>query len=168
MPLAALRGTLDETSAGSSWLLHPDGVLGRVLLVPAGNAFTIPLRLSGEAFFSGQVMLLPHDWRDGRGTVRATLAVTEADGNERELWSDTVRAAADFGRPRGRRVTCPLPAGTTSLRLSVDVVGVLRDRSVARAVWLEPVIIDRARPASLDRRPGAGTGRRRRAALARR
>ena len=53
LPLAALRATLDEASAGSSWLLHPDGVLGRALLLPAGATFTVPLKLSGEAFFSG-------------------------------------------------------------------------------------------------------------------
>jgi GT2 family glycosyltransferase len=140
--LAALRAKLDEASAGSSWLLHPDGVLGRALLLPAGTHFTVPLKLSGEVLFSGQAMLLPHDWRDGSGAVRATAAITDAVGDERDLWSGTIRAASDFGRPRGRRVNCLLPATTTSLRLSFEVLGVLRERSAARAIWLEPAIID--------------------------
>src|SRR5580700_9125020 len=76
VPLSALRHRLDEESAGSAWLLHPDGVLGRALLLPDGATFTVPLKLSGETFFSGRVMLLPHDWRDLRGAVRASVAIT--------------------------------------------------------------------------------------------
>jgi O-antigen biosynthesis protein len=158
IPLAALRATLDEASAGAGWVLHPDGVLGRALLLPAGTTFTVPLRLSGEVFFSGQVMLLPHDWRDGRGTVRATVSVTDTD--EHELWRGTLRAASDLGRPRGLRVNCPLPASTISLRLTVEVVGTLRDRSVARVIWLEPAIIDPTAPSLGHRtsRPHADAG----------
>ena len=138
---------LDEESAGSSWLLHPDGVLGRALLLPAGATFTVPLKLSGEASFSGRAMLLPHDWRDGRGAVRASVAVTDAAGREQEIWSGTLRAS-DRGRPRGLHVDCRLPALTTGLRLSVRTVGALRYTSVARAIWLEPVIIDPSRARS--------------------
>ena len=104
----ALRSRLDEESAGSDWLLHPDGVLGRALLLPAGATITVPLKLAGEGSFSARAMLLPHDWRDGRGAVRASVAVTDAAGRERELWSGPLRAS-DWGRPRGLRVDCWLP-----------------------------------------------------------
>ena len=139
VPLSALRHRLDEASAGSRWLLHPKGVLGRVLLLPAGATFTLPLKLSSEALFSGRVMLLPHDWRDGRGAVRASVAVPDADGNEHALWSGTLRAS-DFSRPRGRRVQCRLPVFTTSLSLRVRVVGAAQHTRVARAIWWEPAI----------------------------
>ena len=42
LPLSGLRARLDEGSAGSNWLLNPDGVLGRALLMPAGA--TAPCR----------------------------------------------------------------------------------------------------------------------------
>jgi O-antigen biosynthesis protein len=159
VPLSALRSILDEESAGTAWLLHPDGVLGRTLLLPAGATFTVPLRLSGEALFSGRAMLLPHDWRDGRGAIRASVAVTGASGRERTLWSGRLRSS-DRGRSRGRRVECRLPASSTSLRLSVRVVGAPRDSPVARAIWLEPAINDTYAPLltrpSSDSRPPAG------------
>jgi GT2 family glycosyltransferase len=141
LPLSALRARLDEESAGARWLLHPDGVLGRALLVHDGANFTVPLRLSREASFSARAMLLPHDWRDGRGAVRASVWVTDAGGQEREAWSGRLRAS-DRGRPRGLHVECRLPASTRSLRLSIRVIGQLRHMSVARAIWLEPMIID--------------------------
>jgi len=145
VPLSSLRFTLDEASAGAGWLLHPDGVLGRALLLSAGGAFTVPLKLSGETRFTGRVMLLPHDWRDGRGRVRASVSVTDADGEERVLWSGTLRAS-DFGRPRGRRVECWLPASSTSLRLRIQMLGPLRYMSVGRAIWWEPTITDPQAP----------------------
>jgi len=145
LPLAALRSRLDEESAGSSWLLHPDGVLGRALLLPTGATFTVPLTLSGDVFFSGRAMLLPHDWRDGRGAVRASVAATDADGHEHVLWSGTLRAS-DFARPRGRRVECRVPAFSSSLRLNLRPAGRRRDSSVAQAVWWEPAIIDPQAP----------------------
>ncbi|HTX11515.1 MAG TPA: glycosyltransferase [Solirubrobacteraceae bacterium] len=152
VPLSALRSLLDEQSAGSSWLLHPDGVLGRALLLPSGGTFTVPLRLSGEALFLGQAMLLPHDWRDLRDAVRASVAITDGAGHERVLWSGTLRPG-DLGKPRGRRVECRLPASTTSLRLRIQGPGAPEDTSVKRAIWLEPAIIDldaplAARPSS--------------------
>ena len=77
------------------------------------------------------------------------VAVTEADGAERELWSGTVRAASDFGRPRGRRVDCPLPASTTSLRLSRPGRGGIA-RPFGRAGYLVGAGDHRSqRPASL-------------------
>jgi len=141
LPLSALRSRLDEESAGSGWLLHPDGVLGRVLLLPAGATFTIPLKLSGDAVFSGRTMLLPHDWRDGNGAVRASVAVTDTHGSQHMLWSGTLRAS-DFSRPRGRRVECRLPASSTSLQLTLRRLGDLRHMSVGRAVWWEPAITE--------------------------
>jgi GT2 family glycosyltransferase len=149
LPLAALRWRLNEESAESGWRLHPDGVLGRALLVPAGASLTVPLKLSGEASFSGRVMLLPHDWRDGRGAVRASVAIMDVAGVEQEIWWGKLRPS-DRGKPRGTRVECGLPAVTTSLRLSVERVGALRHMSVGRAIWLDPVIIDPHAPAATD------------------
>jgi len=146
VPLSALRHKLDAESASSSWLLHPDGVLGRVLLLPAGATFTVPLKLSDEALFSGRAMLLPHDWRDRQGAVHASVAMTDASGHEHLLWSGTLRASG-FGRPRGRHVECLLPPGTTSLRLTVEEPGGRQPASFARAIWWEPAIIDRHAPA---------------------
>jgi GT2 family glycosyltransferase len=141
LPLSALRARLDQASAGADWRLHPDGVLGRVLLMDAGATVTFPLELVGEVSFSARAMLLPHDWRDRRGRVRASVAVTDRQGGRRELWSGTLRAS-DRGRPRGRRVHCPIPACSRALELKLDAHGALRPGSVARAVWVEPAITD--------------------------
>jgi O-antigen biosynthesis protein len=157
VPLAALRARLDEESAGASWSLHPDWVFGRALLLTSGATFTIPLKLSGDVFFSGRAMLLPHDWRDGRGAVRASVAVTGSDGHEHTLWSGTLRASG-FARPRGLRVKCQLPAFSTSLKLGIRPVGVLRERSVTRAIWLEPEIIDPLAPELAGPTSGGGLG----------
>jgi len=145
LPLSALRWPLDGRSPGSEWLLHPDGVLGRALLVAAGSSFTAPLKLSGEASFSGRAMLLPHDWRDGRGAVRVSVAITDPAGSEQEIWSGKLRAS-DRGRPRGLQVDCEIPADTTGLCLTVESLGELRHMSVGRAIWLEPVVIDHHAP----------------------
>ena len=141
LPLSALRARLDAASAAATWLLNPDGVLGRALMMRAGATVTVPLRLANEVSFSARAMLLPHDWRDGRGAVRASVAIIERDGRGRVVWSELLRAS-DQGRPRGRRVECKLPASTMSLQLSVEVHGTLRPRTVARAIWLQSAISD--------------------------
>ena len=109
--------------------------------MPAGATFTVPLNLSSEVLFSARVMLLPHDWRDLHGAVRASVAVTDEGGHERALWSGTLRAS-DWARPRGRRVDCRIPASCTGLRLRLRTLGALRYTSVARAIWWEPAITD--------------------------
>jgi O-antigen biosynthesis protein len=144
-------------------------VYGRALLVPAGESFTVPLRLSGEASLSGRAMLLPHDWRDGRGAVRASVAIADASGREQEIWSGKLHAS-DRGKPRGLQVHCGLPAATTSLRLGVQRVGPLRHMSVGQAIWLEPVITDHqapevAAPRADPRPPSPGPGPRAEAPL---
>ena len=157
VPLAALRARLDEESKGARWVLHPDGVLGRALLMPAGATFTVPLKLSGEVSFSARAMLLPHDWRDGRDAVRASVAVLDGDGHEQGLWSGTLRASG-FARARGLHLDCRLPSFTTSLRLSIRAVGALAERSVARAIWLEPAILDPHAPRASRRGSDTGSG----------
>src|ERR1700722_1856385 len=108
LPLSALSARLDDESAAVTWLAHPDGVLGRVLKMPAGSGLTVPLRLGGEVSFSARAMLLPHDWRDRTGSLRARVAVTNRDGRRDELWSATLDAS-DRGRPGGVRAECLLP-----------------------------------------------------------
>lgn len=140
-----MRETLDKESAGSIWSLHYGGVLGRSLLMPCGGTFTVPLKLRSEVHFTGRVMLLPHDWRDGRGSVRASVAVSDAGGNQRTLWAGTLWTS-DRGRPRGLDVNCRVPASTTSLRLSVRATGASEQPFVNRAIWLEPAINDPSAP----------------------
>ncbi len=140
LPLAALRARLDEASAATSWSMNPDGVIGRALLMPAGATVTFPLALSDDVAFTARVMLLPHDWRDGRGTVRAAVFVTDAAGRRREQWSGELRAGAR-GRPRGLAVDCRLPASSTAVALTIHP-GVQQYRAVARAIWVEPAIVD--------------------------
>jgi GT2 family glycosyltransferase len=146
VPLAALRARLDQASLGSSWELHPEGVFGRALLMPAGTTFTLPLSLSAEVFFSARAMLLPHDWSDARDGVVASVKATDADRREHTLWSGTLWTRGR-GKPRGLHVDCRLPAASASLQLRIRVAGEPRERSVARAIWWEPGIIDRSAPA---------------------
>ena len=141
LPLSALRARLDAGSAPATWSLNSDGVLGRALVVPAGATVTVPLRLANEVSFCTRVMLLPHDWRDRHGAIRASVAITDADGCGRVIWSGMLRAS-DRGSPRGRGIECRLPASTTSLQLNVEIQGTLRPLAVKRAIWVEPAIID--------------------------
>jgi GT2 family glycosyltransferase len=144
LPLAALRMDLDGGSAGTSWPINPDGVLGRALMMPAGAAATFPLGLGHPAHLTGRAQLLPHDWRDGRGAVRAAVTATDSDGSTRELWA-AVLHAGDRGRPRGRKLACLVPATTTALVLTL-AAGRPQDRAVARAIWVEPALALDAAP----------------------
>ena len=139
--LSSLRGRLDGESAEVEWGLHPDGVLGRALVMDCGRRMRFPLTLDGPVRFSARVMLLPHDWRDGHGAVRATLTVARPLGAETQLWAGVVRAS-DRGRPRGHRVECEIPEESREIVLALEVVGELRTGSVTRAIWLEPMITD--------------------------
>jgi hypothetical protein len=144
VPLSALRATLDEGSAAANWILNVDGVIGRGLVVSAGATVTVPLTVANAVSFSARAMLLPHDWRDRRGTVRAAVAITDADGERRALWSRALRAS-DRGRPRGIHVACSIPPGSGVLQLSVHG-GTPQHEGVARAIWVEPAIIDPLAP----------------------
>ncbi len=87
LPLASLRTVLDAESGGARWPTNPDGLIGRALLVPAGEVVTFPVRLGGEVSFTARAMLLPHDWGGGRGAIRARVAVSDPAGARHELWS---------------------------------------------------------------------------------
>jgi GT2 family glycosyltransferase len=143
---------LDERSAAAHWSLNPDGVIGRALMMPAGSVFTVPLELANEVSFSARAMLLPHDWRDGRDAVRVSVAVIDAAGQRSEMWSAKLRAT-DLATPRGQRFKCQLPSSTTALQLSVDACAARRFRSVARAIWLEPGVLDPHAPPVPARSP---------------
>ena len=141
LPLSALRGLVDDDCAGAHWTIHPDGVLGRALVLEGGTAYTTPLRLGSEVRLTGRVMLLPHDWLNGRGELRATILITRPGGREARLWSAVLRAG-DHGKPRGAAFDCPLPPDTSvvTLALSPPTPGV--PHGVARALWNEPVLHD--------------------------
>ena len=125
IPLSALRLALDEGSAQAHWSVDPDRVPGRALVQSAGSVVTVPLRLGGAVGFSAQVRLLPHDWRDGVGALRAWVAVTDADGAQRTLWSGILTTPPC--RTRASRAACrctvrcrrPAP----SLKLGIDPRG---------------------------------------------
>ena len=146
--LASLRYRVDSASAGTQWLLHPDGILGRALSVPAGATVTYPLTAAGDLSFSGRAMLFPHDWRDLSGAVGATVTAILPDGRRLELWARTLAASGD-GRPRGYAVQCAVPAGTAELAFSVHATGPAtgREERVTRAVWVDPVLVDPYAPA---------------------
>ena len=154
LPLSALRAMLNEGSAATNWSLNPDGVIGRALMMPAGAVFTVPLELANKVTFSARAMLLPHDWRDGRDAVRASVAVIDAAGHRSELWSARV-GASDLAPLRGRRFECQLPSWTRSLQLSVEECAPLRPGSVARAIWLEPTVTDPYASPAPERPPRA-------------
>ncbi len=139
--LSSLRGRFGGESAEVEWVLHPDGVLGRALVMDGGRRMRFPLTLDGPVRFSARVMLLPHDWRDRHGAVRATVTAAGPLGAETQLWAGVV-CASDRGRPRGHRVECAIPGESREVVLALEVVGELRTGSVTRAIWLEPVITD--------------------------
>ncbi|HEX4011433.1 MAG TPA: glycosyltransferase [Solirubrobacteraceae bacterium] len=151
LALASLRSALDERSRDTRWALHPDGVLGRALVVEGGAAATFPLRLKAPVTFAARSMLLPHDWRDGSGTVRPWVAVADAAG-QRKLWAESL-VASDRGRPRGHPVQVMLPATTRALTLGVDVADAEDPRSLERAIWLEPALFDPTAPSALSPSP---------------
>ena len=142
LPLAALRGSLDRPDDGVHWAMSPDGEIGRALLIPAGAGYRVPLTLSGEVRLRGRVKLLPHDWRDGRGAIGASVAITTADGATHLAWTRTVASDRRHGKPRGARLDCLLPATTAALELLVQRRGAARPGTVARAIWIEPTLVD--------------------------
>ena len=145
VPLSALRMKLDEASTPTSWAIDPDGVKGRALVQPAGSVVTIPLRLAGDVAFSTRVRLLPHDWRDGVGALRAWVAVTDQAGTQRALWSGSLPTARMHeGNPSGMPLDLEVPASSVSLRLGVDPAGSHSGGMVARAAWIDPRIGDPA------------------------
>ena len=145
IPLSALRIALDGASAQAHWSVDPDGVTGRALVQSAGSVVTVPLRLAGAVGFSARVRLLPHDWRDGVGALRAWVAVTDSAGTQRTLWSGFLSTAVlHKGKPSGLVVTCDVPASSTSLKLGIDPRSSGTGHLVARAAWVDPEIADPA------------------------
>ena len=154
IPMSVLRLALDEGSAQARWPVDPDGVGGRALVQAAGSVVTFPLRLSGAVGFSARVRLLPHDWRDGAGSLRAWVAVTDEDGAQRRLWSGVLTTAVlHKGKPSGLLVHCEVPASSTSLKLGVGPRGSGTGHLVARAAWVDPEITDPAGALALSVRP---------------
>ncbi len=145
LSLASLRSRLDAESEGTRWTIHPDGVLGRALVCDTDAALTVPLRLTGAIVFTARAMLLPHDWRDRHGSVRAWVAVTDAHGHRRELGSAKLQAS-DRGRPRGQAISIELPADSTAVTLGVSPLPATGDAPpsppLQRAIFLDPTIID--------------------------
>ena len=154
IPVSALRVRLDQGSAQAHWALDPDGVSGRVMVQPADSVVTLPLRLAGPVGFSARLRLLPHDWRDGVGSLRAWVGVTDPGGSQRTLWSSSVSAASlHKGNPSGLAVSCDVPASSTSLQLGIGPRSSGTGRLVDRAAWVDPEIADPSGPLA----PGLGS-----------
>jgi O-antigen biosynthesis protein len=145
LALSALRARLDVGSAASRWVVDPNGLPGRGLVMNVEAAVTLPLRLDSPVSFVSRARLLPLDWRDGRGAARVWVAVADDTGNRREVWTGTLEAAAELGKPEGLVVACKVPASTTELVLGVSATG--PRRGPGRAVWLEPSLVDPSGPA---------------------
>ena len=141
LPLARLRSRLDPGGDGD-WQINPDGVIGRCLLMAAETEYAVPLRLNTPVQFETTARLMPHDWRDGMGTISARVLVSTPSGLL-ELWAQPLASSSDLGLPEGHRVTCEIPAEATSLILSVQGQP-SRERGVARALWVEPTILSPA------------------------
>jgi len=146
LPISALRSVLDQRSSGAHWSMHPDGVLGRSIVMDAGAVYTVPIALANSVTLSGRVMLLPHDWIDGADRLSAKITSTARDGRDDDLWSATLRAG-DRGNPRGQGFRCAVPFDAVAISLTVIAPAQLAPRGVTRALWREPALHDpRARP----------------------
>jgi len=141
IPLSALTPMLDDGSAVTTWTVDPDGMRGRALVIPANATYTVALALDRPVVLIARVLLLPHDWLNGREVVRGSVAVIAHDGGARVLWRRPLYPA-DRGRPRGYAVEVTMPADTVSLQLTIETTQPPREGSVARAIWLQPVLED--------------------------
>jgi O-antigen biosynthesis protein len=150
LPLSALRSRLDAASEGLRWTVDPDGVRGRVLVLRADTTATFPLVLAGDAAFTARAMLLPHDWRDRQGAIRAWIGIRDDRGSERVLWQRTLDAS-DVGRPGGHPAACTLPSGTIQLSLGAELLRAHGPHPLHRAIWVDPVLSDPGAPTPAPR-----------------
>jgi O-antigen biosynthesis protein len=141
VPLSALRGVSGGDTKLSRWATNVDGVPGRSLVMTAGMWVRFALALGGEVTVRGRARLLPHDWRDGRGAVRASVHVTAVDGTRREAWAAVLRAG-DRGHPRGAPFAVAVDRSTTAVELRLDQLGELVVGTATRAIWVEPALVD--------------------------
>ncbi len=144
--LSALRMTLDDGSGPAAWPVGVEGIEGRALAQVADAPVSFELVLASPARFSAEVRLGDHDWRDLRGSVRPWVAVVDASGAGRRLWSGVLTCAADGGEPEGLLVRCELPASTRTLVLGCDRLPPRRGQPVSRAFWVKSELLDRSAP----------------------
>jgi GT2 family glycosyltransferase len=136
---------------------------------PAGAPVSFGLELDGPASLGGSARLFPHDWRDGIGTLTASVTVTYPGGGSERLWSSEIATSRDTGFLEGVRFEVTVPHAATALVLGFDAPRSLPGPAVARGAWLEPVlrITDRdvgPRPPATDERSGRHLSRSERAA----
>jgi GT2 family glycosyltransferase len=143
VPLAALRAHARRSAQPTRWVIDADDVPGRSLVMAAGTSISFPLALGGEVEVRGRARLFPHDWRDGRGAVRASVHAAGADGSSREAWA-AVLGAGDRGRPAGVPFALTLDRSTTAVELRLDQLGELVVRTTTRAIWVEPAIVEQS------------------------
>ena len=135
--LASLRERLDAGSEAADWAVDFDGLAGRAWIVSTTAPVTVALALDGPVLLRARAALVPHDWRDGVGDVRAWIAAVGAGGRRREVWSHTLARIED---PAGMAVDCELPADTVKLEIGGDASGPAGDRTVRRFGLVEPYL----------------------------
>ena len=133
--LATLREQLDEGSEAASWTVDFDGIDGRAWIVSTAPPVVIALALDDPVSLRGRMALVPHDWRDGIGDVRARVVAVDAGGRRRELWSGLLSRIQD---PRGLAVDCELPADTVRLEIGGESLGPGGDGTITRFALVEP------------------------------
>ena len=146
IPLAALRGTPTPPDSNFHWSIDPDGTAGRALVMPAGTSWRVPVLLRGPVRFEAQVRLLPHDWRDGRREIRASVTGIDRDGTHLPLWSALVPSAAAGGNEAGAETRCEVPETVVELLLTIDPPLIRDPGSVGIAAWIEPALVDPSGP----------------------
>ena len=144
--MSALRSTLDAGSAAVLWPVDVEDVPGRAIMLPVDATLSIPARLEHPVRLSARVMLVPRDWRDGESMIRAWIAAVLPDATRTELWSGSLRSAAEHGEPDGLQVDCELPASIRTLLLGCDRPPPRTGTAVGRVIWIDPEIIDPAAP----------------------
>ncbi len=147
IPLSALRERLDGESQGGHWSVNFGGTTGRSLVHTAGSAINFPLRLAGPVRFSARAILVDHDWRDSSGVIRPSVAIVDHAGQRRELWSWSLRCAADGDDLHAVKVDCDLPASTRSLELGLEKLPSPHGTTVGRMLWLDAELVDPSAPA---------------------
>jgi GT2 family glycosyltransferase len=146
--VAGLRVRLDAAYARAHWALNAPGAPGRALVQDTGGPVTIGLRLGGPVTLTAHARLVPHDWREGSGALRAFIETTDAHGHHHRLWTGTLASAERNGNPDGLPITVALAPDTTELRFDLEQINVRDGRAVGRLMWIEPTLTDPHAPAT--------------------
>ena len=153
--LSALRMTLDDGSGPAAWPVGVEGIEGRALAQVADAPVSFELVLASPARFSAEVRLGDHDWRDLRGSVRPWVAVVDASGAGRRLWSGVL----DLRRRRWRAGGAA--GAMRAAGVDPDAGAGVRPAAAAARTTGEPGVLGQVRAARSIRAAGGAAPRRR-------